>query len=82
MKDIELKEWQNALVQDEFFGPTSFEEPVVSYNPRYHNNAIVSLTFQFARGIWDLAEELQEKRKFVVANQLFRSGTAIGALVP
>jgi four helix bundle protein len=39
------------------------------------------MTIQFALGIWDLAEELQEKRKFAVSNQLFRSGTAIGALV-
>ena len=41
----------------------------------------MALTFEFALAIWDLSEELQEKRKFAVSNQIFRSGTAIGALV-
>jgi len=81
IKDIDLKDWQNALVSDEVFGSALVAEAPVSYNPRYKDNAIVTLTFEFALSIWDLSEELQEKRKFALSNQLFRSGTAIGALV-
>lgn len=79
--DIDLKEWQNALVQAELLGPSVVAEPMASYNARYKDNAIVSMTFRFALSIWDLAEELQGKKKFAVSNQVFRSGTAIGALV-
>ena len=77
LKDTELKEWQNSIAEDELFAPLVALETPASYNPRYKDNTIVNLTFQFAQGIWDLAEELQEKRKFVVANQVFRSGTKI-----
>lgn len=78
---IDLKDWQNALVNDEFFGTALLAEAPASYNPRYKDNAIVELTFEFALSIWDLSEELEEKRKFALSNQLFRSGTAIGAVV-
>ena len=81
LKDMDLKKWQNAIAEDELFAPFVVAEAPISYNPRYHDNTIVALTFRFAQRIWDLAEELQEKKKFVVANQVFRSGTAIGALV-
>ncbi len=81
VKDMDLKQWQNAMAEDELFAPLMAAEAPVSYNPRYKDNTIVTLTFRFAQHIWDLAEELQDKKKFVVANQVFRSGTAIGALV-
>jgi four helix bundle protein len=81
LKDMDLREWQNAIAEDALFAPFVVAEAPISYNPRYHDNTIVTLTFRFAQSIWDLAEELQEKKKFVVANQVFRSGTAIGALV-
>ena len=81
INEIDLKNWQNALVNDEFFGSSLVAEAPASYNPRYKDNAIVKLTFEFALSIWDLSEELQEKRKFALSNQLFRSGTGIGALV-
>lgn len=81
IQNVDLKEWQNALVNDEFVGSSTVAEAPASYNPRYKDNAIVTLTFEFALAIWDLSEELQEKRKFALSNQLFRSGTAIGALV-
>ena len=81
LRDLDLKAWQNALVNDEFFGNPVVAEAQASYNPRYKDNAIVALTFEFALAIWELSEELQAKRKFAVSNQLFRSGTAIGALV-
>lgn len=78
---MDLKTWQNAIAEEEFLGASMAAEAASSYNPRYKDNAIVLLTFQFALSIWDLSEELQEKKKFSLSNQLFRSGTAIGALV-
>jgi four helix bundle protein len=44
-------------------------------------NLIVTLTFQFALDIIGFAEKLEEKRTYNLANQLFRSGTSIGANV-
>ena len=79
--DIDIKEWQNAIVKEELFGSSLTAEPPASYNARYKDNAIVNLTFDFALAIWDLSEDLQERKKFALSNQLFRSGTAIGALV-
>jgi four helix bundle protein len=79
--ELDIRAWQNAIVNEELFQTHVVSEAPVSYNPRYKDNAIVSLTFEFALAIWDLAEELQKKRKFKVADQMFRSGTAIGALV-
>lgn len=42
-------------------------------------NLIIKLTFQFALEIIKYSESLQENKKFVIANQLLRSGTSIGA---
>jgi four helix bundle protein len=44
-------------------------------------NIIVKLTFYFALEIISYTEILQAKRKFILSNQLFRSGTSIGANV-
>lgn len=44
-------------------------------------NIIVDLTFSFALDIISLTELLEEKRKFVLARQLLKSGTSIGANV-
>ncbi len=44
-------------------------------------NLIVDLTFKFSLKIISFTEELESKRKFNMANQLFRSGTSIGANV-
>ena len=44
-------------------------------------NLIVNLTFQFALDIIEFSEELEEVRKYVVANQILKSGTSIGANV-
>lgn len=81
LKNIEITERQNALVKDILFGSSVVAEAPASFNERYKDNAIVPMTFQFALSTWDLAEDLQEKKKWVVANQVFRSGTAIWALV-
>jgi four helix bundle protein len=81
LRTIDLNEWQNALVNEEFFGSSFVAEAPASCNPRYKDNAIVNLIFEFALAIWDISEELQERKKFALSNRLFRSGTAIGALV-
>ena len=43
------------------------------------DNVIVKLTFQFALDIIAYCEFLQDQKKFVLANQLLKSGTSIGA---
>jgi four helix bundle protein len=45
------------------------------------DNLIVNLTLEFALEIIEYAEILEEKHKFVIANQLLKSGTSIGANV-
>lgn len=42
-------------------------------------NLIVSLSFKFAVKIVDFCEHLETKNKFVIARQLLKSGTSIGA---
>lgn len=42
-------------------------------------NVIVKLSFDFALHIIKYTELLEEKKKFVIAKQLLRSGTSIGA---
>lgn len=42
-------------------------------------NEIVDLSFEFALQIIDYCELLEEKRKYIVAKQLLKSGTSIGA---
>ena len=45
------------------------------------DNLIVNITFEFALEIIEFVEELKGLRKFVLANQLLKSGTSIGANV-
>ena len=42
-------------------------------------NEILELSIQFALDIIEFTEILENKRKFVIANQLLKSGTSIGA---
>jgi four helix bundle protein len=44
-------------------------------------NIVVDKSFELALGIIDFCELLNSKGKVVVAKQLIRSGTAVGALV-
>lgn len=44
-------------------------------------NAIVDLSFKFALDVISFVELLEQERKFVVANQILKSGTSIGANV-
>jgi len=45
------------------------------------DNLIVALSFQFSLDIITFTEILQQNKKFNLSNQLFRSGTSIGANV-
>src|SRR5215203_1911714 len=45
------------------------------------DNLIVNLTFQFALDIIVFTEQLEQSKKYNLANQLFKSGTSIGANV-
>jgi four helix bundle protein len=44
-------------------------------------NVIVDLTFKFSLDIIAYTDQLEQIRKYAVANQLLRSGTSIGANV-
>ena len=43
------------------------------------DNLILKLTFDFAISVINYCNELEERRKWALSNQLFRSGTSIGA---
>jgi four helix bundle protein len=45
------------------------------------DNIILNKSFEFALKIIDFCELLEENKKFIVARQLLRSGTSIGANV-
>ncbi|MBL0047639.1 MAG: four helix bundle protein [Bacteroidetes bacterium] len=53
----------------------------MSENPKYKNNLIVKLTFDFSINIISFTEYLENLKKYNLSNQLFRSGTSIGANV-
>jgi four helix bundle protein len=42
-------------------------------------NIIIDLTFKFSLAILDYCEQLEQKKKYIVARQLLKSGTSIGA---
>jgi len=43
------------------------------------DNLIIKLSFEFALDIIEYAELLEEHRKYIIARQLLKSGTSIGA---
>ena len=43
------------------------------------NNAILKLTFEFSLMVINYCESLNEIKRFIISNQLLRSGTSIGA---
>ena len=51
----------------------------MTFNEKYKDNVLLIKTFSFALKIIDYTDELQEKRKFVLANQILKCGTSIGA---
>lgn len=46
-----------------------------------NENLILKLTFEFSLRIIEFAEVLENDRKYVIANQILKSGTSIGANV-
>jgi four helix bundle protein len=46
-----------------------------------NDNLVVKLSLEFAVDVVDYAEILEENKKFVIARQLLKSGTSIGANV-
>ncbi len=42
-------------------------------------NEIVEISFEFALRVIEFSEKLEEKKKFVIAKQILKSGTSIGA---
>ncbi|WP_029906133.1 four helix bundle protein [Prevotella sp. 10(H)] len=48
---------------------------------RETGNAIVDLSFKFALDIIVFVENLEQNKKFIIANQILKSGTSIGANV-
>ena len=51
----------------------------MTFNERYKNNIILIKSFEFSKNIIEYSELLEKQRKFVVANQIIRAGTSIGA---
>jgi four helix bundle protein len=49
--------------------------------PLYKENVILKMTFDFAVEVVRYTEQLQKNRQFVIADQLLKSGTSIGANV-
>jgi len=45
----------------------------------FQNNPLLKHSFDFALAIIDYCEELEAKKKYIIARQLLKSGTAIGA---
>lgn len=43
------------------------------------DNIILKLSYEFALAIIDYAEKLEENKKYVIARQVLKSGTSIGA---
>lgn len=50
-------------------------------NPKYKENIILNLTLQFSLEAIDFCEVLEADRKYVIARQLLKSATSIGANV-
>ena len=48
-------------------------------NEIFEKNAILKQSFDFSLKIIEYCEQLESLRKFIMANQLFKSGTSIGA---
>jgi four helix bundle protein len=47
----------------------------------FKENVIINLTFEFSLKIIDFCSEIEGLRKYKLSDQLFRSGTSIGANV-
>lgn len=54
---------------------------IFTNSEKYQNNPILRETFEFSLLIVEYSELLEDKRKHVIARQVIRSGTSIGANV-
>lgn len=66
-----------------FFNFQIFKSPnfqIIMQNNK-GRNLIVDLSFEFALAVVKYAELLETNRRYIIARQLFRSGTSIGANV-
>lgn len=52
---------------------------MITFQEKYKDNLILLKSFDFAKKIVLYSEALEENKKFVIANQLLKSGTSIGA---
>lgn len=52
---------------------------MITFKEKYKENLILVKSFEFAKKVVLYTEKLEENKKFVVANQLLKSGTSIGA---
>lgn len=52
---------------------------MITFSEKYKENTILVKSFEFAKNIVEYAEQLESLRKFVVANQILKAGTSIGA---
>lgn len=51
----------------------------MSENPKYKDNLIVNLSFDFTLDIIAYTEILEKNKKFVLSNQILKCSTSIGA---
>ena len=49
---------------------------IMSENPKYKDNLIMKLTFEFSLDVIEFTEILEARKKFNLSKQLFRSGNA------
>ena len=52
---------------------------MITFQEKYKNNLILLKSFEFAKKVVQYTEKLEEDKKYVIANQLLKSGTSIGA---
>lgn len=52
---------------------------MITFKEKYNNNLILLKSFEFAKKVVLYTEKFEENKKFVIANQLLKSGTSIGA---
>lgn len=52
---------------------------MITFEEKYKDNLILLKSFNFAKKTVLFTEKLQEEKRFVIANQLLKSGTSIGA---
>jgi four helix bundle protein len=52
---------------------------MITFREKYHNNLILLKTFDFAKKVVRYTERLEDQKRFVIANQLLKSGTSIEA---